>query len=163
MWGYISPLTYLSLQFSFSLQLFFFLKLVPLGATGTYHEWTVALVKRPKYWLVKALGGEVELERTKQRPNLGIDVIFERTEKTNEVFCWVEDATDSELVGVICEANGGVKSGVIDESEVGGIGDVGEGVEEEVKSRGGERKRWLRRRTMRTTKKDRWVDGSARE
>ncbi|KAM1590849.1 hypothetical protein ACFX15_034230 [Malus domestica] len=71
-----------------------------------------------------------------------------------------EDATDSELVGVICEANGGVKSGVIDESEVGGIGDVGEGVEEEVKSRGGERKRWLRRRTMRTTKKDRWVDGS---
>ncbi|TQE12132.1 hypothetical protein C1H46_002202 [Malus baccata] len=41
------------------------------------------------------------------------------------------------------------------------IGDVGEGVEEEVKSRGGARKRWLRRRTMRTTENDGWVDGAS--
>lgn len=38
------------------------------GAT----DLVVALVKRPKYWLAKAPGGEVELERTKQRPNPGL-------------------------------------------------------------------------------------------
>ncbi|RXH75383.1 hypothetical protein DVH24_030104 [Malus domestica] len=55
----------------------------------------------------------------------------------------------------------GLELGVVDESEVGDIGDVGEGVEEEVKSRGGARKRWLRRRMMRTTENDGWVDGAS--
>ncbi|KAM1108814.1 hypothetical protein ACFX13_005513 [Malus domestica] len=54
----------------------------------------MALVKRPKYWLARALGGEVELERMKQRPNPMLDLISGRTEKTTEV---VKVATEEEL------------------------------------------------------------------
>ncbi|KAM1124139.1 hypothetical protein EV2_005617 [Malus domestica] len=54
----------------------------------------MALVKRPKYWLARALGGEVELERMKQRPNPMLDLISRRTEKTTEV---VKVATEEEL------------------------------------------------------------------
>ncbi|TQD74867.1 hypothetical protein C1H46_039599 [Malus baccata] len=54
----------------------------------------MALVKRPKYWLARALGGEVELERTKQRLNHGLDLISGRTGKTNEV---VKVATEEKL------------------------------------------------------------------
>lgn len=45
----------------------------------------VALVKMPKYWLARAPGGEVELERTKQRPKPGLVEICGRTEKTKAV------------------------------------------------------------------------------
>ncbi|CAN6680058.1 unnamed protein product [Malus baccata var. baccata] len=55
-----------------------------------------------------------------------------------------------EGVGRREDANG-LELGVVDEK----------GVEEEVKSRGGARKRWLRRRTMRTTENDGWVDGAS--
>lgn len=52
--------------------------------------------------------------------------------------CWVEHAADGVLNGVVCEADdGGVEHSVVDESEVGGIGDVGEGVEEKFESRSG--------------------------
>lgn len=46
---------------------------------------TVALVKSPKYWLARAFGGEVELERTKQRPKPGLEAMSGRIEKTKEV------------------------------------------------------------------------------
>lgn len=46
---------------------------------------TVVLVKRPKYWLEIAFGGEVELERTKQRPKPGLVDMSGRMEKTKEV------------------------------------------------------------------------------
>lgn len=46
---------------------------------------TVALVKRPKYWLAIAPGGDVELERQKQRPKPGLVDMSGRTEKTKEV------------------------------------------------------------------------------
>ncbi|CAN6557870.1 unnamed protein product [Malus baccata var. baccata] len=78
----------------------------------------------------------------------------------SENFCWVEDAAYGKLVGVICEANGGVESGVVDESEVGGNGDVGEGIEEEIKSRSAKRKRLLKR-MMKTVEKDGWGDGAS--
>lgn len=51
------------------------------GLTGG----SVALVKIPKYWLAIAPGGEVELERTKQRPKPGLVEISGKTEKTNDV------------------------------------------------------------------------------
>ena len=41
--------------------------------------------KRPKYWLARAPGGEVELERTKARPKPGLSLISGRIEKTKEV------------------------------------------------------------------------------
>lgn len=45
----------------------------------------MAFVKIPKYWLAKAPGGEVELERTKQRPNPGLLESSGKTEKTKAV------------------------------------------------------------------------------
>ncbi|KAB2636033.1 L-type lectin-domain containing receptor kinase S.1-like [Pyrus ussuriensis x Pyrus communis] len=117
-----------------------------MSASNRVTKGKVALVKSPKYWLARALGGEGGLERTK--PNLRIDAISRRMEKTNEL---VKKATEEKLEHRVrrhCE------------SEVSNIGDVGEGVEKEVKSRGGERKRWLRRRTMRTAEKDRRVVGA---
>ncbi|KAB2617794.1 L-type lectin-domain containing receptor kinase S.1-like [Pyrus ussuriensis x Pyrus communis] len=47
-----------------------------------------------EYWLARALGGEVELERTKQSPNLGIVAISGKTKKTKEV---VKEVTEVEL------------------------------------------------------------------
>ena len=45
----------------------------------------VALVNRPKYWLARAPGGSVVLQRTKARPKPGLVGICGKTEKTKEV------------------------------------------------------------------------------
>ena len=42
-------------------------------------------MKIPKYWLARAPGGEVELERTKQRPKPGLLESSGKTEKTKDV------------------------------------------------------------------------------
>lgn len=50
----------------------------------------------------------------------------------------MEEAADGVLNGVVCEADGGaVEPSVVDESDVRGIGDVGEGIEEEVEGESG--------------------------
>ena len=54
-------------------------------ATRGKTEGEVALVNRPKYWLARAPGGLVVLQRTKARPKPGLVEICGKMEKTKEV------------------------------------------------------------------------------